>query len=86
MEILIVVVFTVNFIIFFITLLALLADRDIRKYLLFPCILSGLTTLLLLIFINTTPLALHVLEGHAVIEYKMQEGNVIDSCYVFKKQ
>lgn len=86
MEILIVVVFTVNFIIFFITLLALLADRDIRKYLLFPCILSGLTTLLLLIFMNTTPLALHVLEGHAVIEYKIQEGNVVDSCYVFKKQ
>lgn len=86
MEILIVVTFTVNFIIFFVTLLALLADRDMRKYLLFPCILSGLTTLLLLIFINTTPLALHVLEGHAVIEYKMQEGNVVDSCYVFKKQ
>lgn len=86
MEKLIVIVFTANALIFFITLLALLADRDIRKYLLFPCILSGLTTLLLLIFINTTPLALHVLEGHAVIEYKMQEGNVIDSCYVFKKQ
>jgi hypothetical protein len=86
MEILIVVVFTANFIIFFITLLALLADRDMRKYLLFPCIISGVTTLLLLIFINTTPLALHVLEGQAVIEYKMQEGNVVDSCYVFKKQ
>ena len=68
------------------TLLALLVDRDMRKYLLSPCIISGITTMLLLIFINTTPLALHVLSGHAVIEYKVQEGNVVDSCYVFKKQ
>ena len=85
MEILIVVVFTVNFIICFMSLLALLVERDIRKYFLFPCILSGVTTLLLLIFTNTTPLALHVLEGHAVLEYKIQDGNVVDSCYVFKK-
>lgn len=87
MEKLIVIVFTANALIFFITLLCLLAaDKDSKKYLLFPCIISGVTTTLLLIFINTTPLALHVLEGHAVIEYKMQEGNVVDSCYVFKKQ
>ena len=86
MEKLIVVALIVNFIIFIVTLLALLVDKDIREYLLSPCIISGVTTLLLLIFINTTPLALHVLKGHAVIEYKMQEGNVVDSCYVFKKQ
>ena len=86
MEKLIVIVFTVNFVIFFITLICLLADKEMKKYLLFPCILSGATSLLLTIFISTTPLALHVLEGHAVIEYKMQEGNVVDSCYVFKKQ
>lgn len=85
MEKLIVIVFTANALIFFITLLALLADKDIRKYLLFPCIISGVTAMLLMIFMTTTPLALHVLEGHAVIEYKMQEGNVVDSCYVFKK-
>jgi hypothetical protein len=86
MEKLLTIVFTANSVIFFITLLALLADRDARKYLLFPCILSGTTALLLTIFMSTTPLARHVLKGHAVIEYKMQEGNVVDSCYVFKKQ
>ena len=32
----------------------------------------------------TTPLAKHVLNGSAVIEYKMIDGNVVDSCYVFK--
>ena len=85
MELLIIIAFTINFIICIITLLALLADKDLKKYLLFPCILSGVTTLLLLIFINTTPLASHVLGGHAVIEYKIQDGNVVDSCYVFKK-
>lgn len=87
MEKLIVIVFTANSVIFFITLLCLLAaDKDSKKYLLFPCILSGATALLLTIFMSTTPLANHVLKGHAVIEYKMQEGNVVDSCYVFKKQ
>ena len=86
MEILIVVTFTANFIICFMTLLGLLTDKDSKKYLLFPCIISGVTTTLLLIFTSTTPLAQHVLEGHAVIEYKMQEGNVVDSCYVFKNQ
>lgn len=86
MEKLIVIVFTANSVIFFVTLLALLVDRDTRKYLLFPCILSGATSLLLTIFMSTTPLAQHVLSGHAVIEYKMQEGNAVDSCYVFKNQ
>lgn len=80
-----IIVFTANFVIFIITLLCLLTDKDLKQYLLFPCIISGATTSLLLIFMMTTPLAIHVLKGHAVIEYKMQEGNVVDSCYVFKK-
>lgn len=86
MENLLLIVLEVNFVIFFITLICLLADKEMKKYLLFLCILSGVTTTLLLIFMETTPLAQHVLKGHAVIEYKMQEGNVVDSCYVFKKQ
>jgi hypothetical protein len=86
MENLLLIVLEVNFVIFFITLICLLADKEMKKYLLFPCILSGVTTTLLMIFMETTPLANHVLKGHAVIEYKMQEGNVVDSCYVFKKQ
>ena len=86
MEKLIVIVFTVIFVIFFITIICLLAYKEMKKYLLFHCILSGVTTTLLMIFMETTPLALHVLSGHAVIEYKMQEGNAVDSCYVFKKQ
>lgn len=86
MENLLLIVVEINFVIFFITLICLLADKEMKKYLLFPCIISGVTTTLLMIFMETTPLALHVLEGHAVIEYKMQEGNVVDSCYVFKKQ
>lgn len=86
MENLLLIVVEINFVIFFITLICLLADKEMKKYLLFPCILSGVTTTLLMIFMETTPLATHVLSGHAVIEYKMQEGNVIDSCYVFKKQ
>lgn len=86
MENLLLIVVEINFVIFFITLICLLADKEMKKYLLFPCILSGVTTTLLMIFMETTPLANHVLKGHAVIEYKMQEGNVVDSCYVFKKQ
>ena len=86
MENLLLIVVEINFVIFFITLICLLADKEMKKYLLFPCILSGVTTTLLIIFMETTPLANHVLKGHAVIEYKMQEGNVVDSCYVFKKQ
>lgn len=86
MENLLLIVVEINFVIFFISLICLLADKEMKKYLLFPCILSGATTLLLMIFMETTPLANHVLKGHAVIEYKMQEGNVVDSCYVFKKQ
>lgn len=86
MENLLLIVVEINFVIFFITLICLLADKEMKKYLLFPCIISGVTTTLLLIFMETTPLANHVLKGHAVIEYKMQEGNVVDSCYVFKKQ
>lgn len=86
MENLLLIVVEINFVIFFITLICLLADKEMKKYLLFPCIISGATTTLLLIFMETTPLAKHVLKGHAVIEYKMQEGNVVDSCYVFKKQ
>lgn len=86
MENLLLIVVEINFVIFFITLICLLADKEMKKYLLFPCIISGVTTTLLMIFMETTPLANHVLKGHAVIEYKMQEGNVVDSCYVFKKQ
>lgn len=86
MENLLLIVVEINFVIFFITLICLLADKEMKKYLLFPCILSGVTTTLLMIFMETTPLANHVLKGHAVIEYKMQEGNVVDSCYVFKNQ
>ena len=86
MENLLLIVVEVNFVIFFISLICLLADKEMKKYLLFPCILSGSTALLLTIFMVTTPLANHVLKGHAVIEYKMQEGNVVDSCYVFKNQ
>jgi hypothetical protein len=86
MENLLLIVVEINFVIFFITLICLLADKEMKKYLLFPCIISGVTTTLLLIFMETTPLANHVLKGHAVIEYKMQEGNVVDSCYVFKNQ
>ena len=86
MENLLLIVVEINFVIFFISLICLLADKEMKKYLLFPCILSGATALLLTIFMSTTPLANHVLKGHAVIEYKMQEGNVVDSCYVFKNQ
>ena len=86
MENLLLIVVEINFVIFFITLICLLADKEMKKYLLFPCILSGVTTTLLIIFMETTPLANHVLKGHAVIEYKMQEGNAVDSCYVFKIQ
>lgn len=86
MENLLLIVVEVNFVIFFITLICLLADKEMKKYLLFPCILSGVTTTLLIIFMETTPLANHVLKGHAVIEYKMQGGNAVDSCYVFKNQ
>lgn len=86
MEFLFTFVVVANFVIFFMTLLALLADKDLKQYLLFPCIICGLTTILLIIFMSTTPLALHALNGSAVIEYKIQNGNVVDSCYVFKKQ
>lgn len=86
MEILFTIVVVINFVIFFMTLLALLADKDLKQYLLSTCIISGLTTILLIIFMSTTPLALHALNGSAVIEYKIQNGNVVDSCYVFKKQ
>lgn len=86
MEILFTIVWVINFVIFFMTLLGLLADKDLKQYLLSTCIISGLTTILLAIFMSTTPLALHVLNESAVIEYKIQNGNVVDSCYVFKKQ
>lgn len=86
METLFMIVFTANFVIFNITLFCLIAFKDLKKYLLFPCIISGVTTTLLMIFMETTPLASHVLNGDAVIEYKIQDGNVVDSCYVFKKQ
>lgn len=85
MENLLLIVITANVLIFFITLLGLLVDYDLNKNVLSTCILSGLTTILLVIFMMTTPLANHVLNGSAVIEYKMIDGNVVDSCYVFKK-
>lgn len=82
---LLLIVITSNVIIFFITLVGLLADYDLNKEVLSTCIISGVTTILLIIFMMTTPLAKHVLNGSAVIEYKMIDGNVVDSCYVFKK-
>lgn len=85
MENLLLIVITSNVIIFLITLVGLLADYDLNKNVLSTCIISGLTTILLIIFMMTTPLAKHVLNGSAVIEYKMIDGNVVDSCYVFKK-
>lgn len=90
MEILFVIALVINFAIFFMTLLVLIAGVDyweykyLKQYLLSTCIINGLTTILLIIFINTTPLALHTLDGSAVIEYKIQNGNVVDSCYVYK--
>lgn len=86
MNILFPIVVSFNFVIFFITLLGLLVEDDLRVDVLFQCITSGLTSILLIIFMATTPLAKHVLDGNAVIEYKIQDGNVVDSCYVFKKQ
>ena len=86
MENLLLIVITSNVIIFLITLVGLLADYDLNKNVLSTCIISGLTVILLVIFMETTPLASHVLNGSAVIEYKMIDGNVVDSCYVFKKQ
>lgn len=85
MENLLQIVFTANFIIFFVTLIGLISDYDLNKNVLSTCIISGVTTILLVIFVLTTPLAKHVLNGSAVIEYKMIDGNVVDSCYVFKK-
>jgi hypothetical protein len=85
MENLLLIAITANVLIFFITLLGLLADYDLNKNVLSTCIISGVTTILLVIFVMTTPLAKHVLNGSAVIEYKMINGNVVDSCYVFKK-
>lgn len=82
---LLLIVITSNVIIFFITLVGLLADYDLNKEVLSTCIISGVTTILLIIFMMTTPLAKHVLNDSAVIEYKMIDGNVVDSCYVFKK-
>lgn len=85
MGILLLIVITSNIIIFFITLVGLLEDYDFNKEVLSTCIISGVTTILMVIFMMTTPLAKHVLNGRAVIEYKIQNGNVVDSCYVFKK-
>jgi hypothetical protein len=85
MENLLPIVITANFVIFFIALVGLLADYDLNKNVLSTCIISGVTTILLIIFMMTTPLAKHVLNGSAVIEYKMIDGKVVDSCYVFKK-
>lgn len=85
MENLLQIVITANFVIFFITLVGLLADYDLNKNVLPTCIISGVTAILMVIFMMTTPLAKHVLNDSAVIEYKMIDGNVVDSCYVFKK-
>lgn len=85
MENLLPIVITTNIIMFFFTLVGLLVDYDLNKNVLPTCIISGVTTILLIIFMTTTPMANHVLNGSAVIEYKMIDGNVVDSCYVFKK-